>query len=218
MARQLKRIGFVNTLAVIVDGKDEKWYLEKVKKHYQCDKLREIRIEPNLPQEKGVKDLFELAKEKVEQNYGMVMLFLDFDDIMASKDEMRIFKDLYSKWLEATANPTRRSKYSWMAKMRVIVNNPCLEYWYLLHFKKTTKFYERYEPHLKQELRKQPGMQQYEKKEDYYNRLPDIYQRLTEHGSLEAARKNAEDFDLNTYMQRGTSEIFKLFDYFDNEL
>ncbi len=218
MARQLKRIGFVNTLAVIVDGKDEKWYLEKVKKHYPCDKLREIRIEPNLPQEKGVKDLFELAKEKVEQNYGMVMLFLDFDDIMASKDEMRTFKDLYSKWLEATANPTRKSKYSWMAKMRVIVNNPCLEYWYLLHFKKTTKFYERYEPHLKQELRKQPGMQQYEKKEDYYNRLPDIYQRLTEHGSLEAARKNAEDFDLNTYMQRGTSEIFKLFDYFDNEL
>ncbi len=218
MARQLQRKKLINTMAVIVDGKDEKWYLEKVKKHYPCDKLREIRIEPNLPQKKGVIDLFDLAKEKVEQQYGVVFLFIDFDSVIQSNTELHAFTNLYSKWMNATVNPTQKNKYSWMCKVRIIVNNPCLEYWYLLHFKKTTKFYHKYEPHLKNELRNQPGMEKYEKKELYYNSIPDIYVRLNKYGSLNNARYNASPFDLSTCTACGTSEIYKLFDYFDNEM
>ena len=50
MSRQTKQRKFDNSIAVIADGKTEKWYLEKVKIHYPCEVLKTIRIEPQLPQ------------------------------------------------------------------------------------------------------------------------------------------------------------------------
>lgn len=46
------------TISVIVDGKDEKWYVEKVKENYPCPNLKSIRIDPQLPQKKKIKELF----------------------------------------------------------------------------------------------------------------------------------------------------------------
>lgn len=42
------------SLAVIVDGEDEKWYLNKVKLYYQeqCPIIQRMRIKPDLPQKK----------------------------------------------------------------------------------------------------------------------------------------------------------------------
>lgn len=49
------------TVAIIVDGHTEKWYIEKVKKYYLPGKP--ISIKPELPSEKKVDDLFKLAED-----------------------------------------------------------------------------------------------------------------------------------------------------------
>lgn len=64
MARILRKRRSPAAIAIIVDGKDEKWYIEKGRQHYPCDKIRKIKIEPNLPSAKKINELFSLAKEK----------------------------------------------------------------------------------------------------------------------------------------------------------
>ncbi len=223
MGRVTKNRSLNNSLAIIADGKDERWYLDKVKEHYKCDRLKAIKINPTLPQKKKVKDLFELAKEKVAAEYSKVILLVDMDCIVSDPDEFERFKILYERYLMIVdddvfnAFPDKQKKEEgWMRKVTVVVNNPCLEYWFLLHFKKTTKYYGRYEPELKADLRKCRGLEKYEKAEDYYKNTPDIYNRLEKYGSLEAARLNSLPFELGKAKERGCSEMGQLFDYFDN--
>jgi len=73
----------------------------------------------------------------------------------------------------------QRTKYAWMEKLLVIINNPCIEFWYLLHFGRTSKYYANYES-LRPDLRRIPEMSQYEKHDDYYNQNPDIYVKIYE--------------------------------------
>ncbi len=80
MARILRKRRSPAAIAIIVDGKDEKWYIEKVRQHYPCDKIRKIKIEPNLPSAKKINELFSLAKEKIEAHYNRVILFIDLDE------------------------------------------------------------------------------------------------------------------------------------------
>lgn len=80
MARILRKRRSPAAIAIIVDGKDEKWYIEKVRQHYSCDKIRKIKIEPNLPSAKKINELFSLAKEKIEAHYNRVILFIDLDE------------------------------------------------------------------------------------------------------------------------------------------
>ncbi len=218
MSRKAKNRPVNNTIAVIVDGKDEEWYLYKVKEHYSCQKLRNVRLVPELPQKKKVKQLFALAQEKLSQEYTTVFLIIDFDEILKKEQEYKDFCDYYKNWHEANSSAYKGRKNVWMKNLHVIINSPCLEYWFLLHFKKTSKFFQQYLPELRQELRSQRGMEEYEKTEKFYMNNPDIYQRLEKFGSLQEARNNAVPFSLETCKQKGGSELYQLFDYFDKEL
>ncbi|WP_289289010.1 RloB family protein [uncultured Muribaculum sp.] len=201
------------TISVIVDGKDEKWYVEKVKENYPCPNLKSIRIDPQLPQKKKIKELFSLAKTKVNEGYSHVILLIDFDEPNKNPNEFNAFNDLYSKYQNALNNGKSKD---WMTKITVIVNNPCLEYWYLLHFRNTTKFYSKFDPDLKNDLRKIADLSDYEKSEDYYNKKPDIYSRLNKSGGLAKARSNAKSFNISTCRSEGCSEMKALFDLFDS--
>lgn len=99
-----------------------------------------------------------------------------------------------------------------------MINNPCLEYWYLLHFRKTNKFYDAFEPELKADLRKIACMENYEKSESFYNQSPDIYHRLGAEEGIATARKNSSPFDLTTCRSNGCSEMHRLFDLLDRDL
>ena len=127
MSRQTKQRKFDNSIAVIADGKTEKWYLEKVKIHYPCEVLKTIRIEPQLPQKKQIDELVQIAKEKAEEGYKRVVLIIDLDAVLLDNAEFERFKAFMNRYDNALEeNP-------WMNKLEVIVNNPCLEYWHLLH-------------------------------------------------------------------------------------
>lgn len=200
---------------VIVDGKDEKWYIQKVKEHYKPNVLRQVKIVPELAQKKKVAELFADAESKLAKGYTHAILIVDFDDVGKDKKEFEIFKRFYNAYAAVNAQGGKvGKKYLWMEKLVLIINSPCIEYWYILHFRKTTKYFPNYEQ-MKPFLRQIPELQDYDKDEDYYNRHPDIYMRLGGDNGLKKARANAVDFDLNLCEYNGCSEMNKLFDFFD---
>lgn len=116
------------------------------------------------------------------------------------KTPLQEFKELY----------TEITKYE---NVTVIINNPCFEYWLLLHFEETSKYYDSYDKLLKPLKKYLPD---YEKTQKYYkNQSKDIYSRLKP--NLKQAISNANksgkfNFD-NT--QTGMSEMQKFFNEAD---
>lgn len=217
MSRTLKKRTARLSVAVIVDGEDEKWYVEKVKAHYPCPKLNQVKVKPELPYKKKVQELFLFAEQKLEEGYSFALLVIDLDSVLKDKNEWQKFKEYYTKYQDARNDQLKGkavNKFGWMRNLCVIVNNPCLEYWYLLHFGKTTKFYPTFDA-LLPDLRKKDGLSDYQKSASYYNQSPDIYIRLEKHGSLPQARRNASPFSLEDCENCGGSEMNLMFDYFD---
>lgn len=54
--RRIKRRSAEKSIAVIIDGKDEKWYLETIKEHYPNVAMKKTTIKPDLPQKKSVEE------------------------------------------------------------------------------------------------------------------------------------------------------------------
>ena len=209
MSRPTRQRKLNSTIAVIADGQTEKWYLERVKVHYPSDALKSTKIEPQLPQKKQITELVELAKAKVKEGYPKVILLVDFDEVLSNAEEFREFQYFYQEY-------HKENHDKWMNSLLLIVNNPCLEYWYLLHFNSTNKFYNSYNE-LVIDLRKK--MPDYNKSEKYYCGNPDIFTRLGDTEGLTLARDNAKPFlpfDIQTCRERGVSEMSKIFDYFDS--
>ena len=205
MSRPTKQLKLNNTIAVIVDGQTEQWYIECAKRHYREGTLRAISIAPKLPQKKKIDELVSLAKEKVLEGYKKVVLIVDFDEVLSNNNEFERFKILVN------------TPDIWMKDVMVIVNNPCLEYWYLLHFEKTNRFYLGFNNEMKKALQKH--LPNYDKGNKYYCDNPDIYTRLGGNEGLSTARNNANSlppFDIHTCKERGVSEMSKIFDYFDS--
>lgn len=143
MARSKKIRSGREAVAIVVDGKDEKWYINKVKLNYPCIAIKLIKVKPELPERKKVQELFDFAKSKLDEEYTFVVLIIDMDEPLKDAKELTKFGALYTKYLLAQDNKLtgrQKTKYGWMSKMLIIVNNPCLEYWYLLHYHQTTKF------------------------------------------------------------------------------
>lgn len=91
----------------------------------------------------------------------------------------------------------------------IIINNPCLEYWFLLHFEKTSKYFSTCEEAGKQLKKHLPD---YEKTQRFYTKESnDIYLKLKPH--LDKAITNAnslDEFDINN-PKKGITEMQKLF-------
>ncbi len=209
MSRATKQRKLNNSIAIIVDGQTEKWYLEKVKAHYSCNALKSVRLEPQLPQHKKIGELVELAVQKATDGYKKVFLVIDLDEVIEKKTEFEAFQTFYKKCI---CGP---DGISFSNNVKVIINNPCLEYWHLLHYIKTGKYYGCYNE-MEGDLRK--VLPDYDKGERYYCGNPDIYIRLGGDNGLAKARENAIPllpFSLQTCIEKGVSEMGRLFDYFD---
>ena len=223
-----KRKTTKRAVVVIVDGQDEQMYLEQAKCYYCSSKpeLRSIKVKPELPEKKKkkkVKELFDFAKKKLQEEYTDVILILDFDGPLDSQNEFEQFKKYYEKYKLIKENklPTKDIRgYKWMENITLIINSPCLEYWFLLHFATSniTKFYQTYKPELEKDVKKLPNFKDYDKSEDFYQKTPDIFTRLGGIDNLTNARKYKENqkFELDTCKTRGVSEMAKLFDFFDS--
>lgn len=180
--------------AIIVDGKCEFGYLQMLKRNERTIK---VDLKPEIPQKKKLKEQFERVVEQ-SKHYDKVFWIVDYDVINAETQ-------LAPKGTETSAQEFKR----YVSQLRknyenvvVIINNPCLEFWILLHFEFTGKYFNNCESASKQ-LKKH--LADYEKTSKYFTKQDnDIYLRLKPKLKTAIANANklkAFDFDYpNTAM------------------
>lgn len=123
------------SIAVVVDGDDEVWYLQMLKRNEP--KIR-ISIKPEIPNKKSVEEQYNLVRDLSEKEFTKVFWIVDLDSVIKEDNEAPKGKETP---LEIFAKYRANLEENY-ANVVVIVNNPCLEFWFLLHFKKTSKYYD----------------------------------------------------------------------------
>lgn len=190
------------TFAIVADGECEVWYFQMLKRN---ERKINVNIEPKIPQNKKISEQYDIVKS-LSIDYTKVFWIIDFDVIIKETKETKkgndsainIFKKYYNKIFKETDN------------VIVIINTPCLEYWILLHYSSTSKYFEKYTDLLK-ELKKY--LKDYKKSKDYYTKQDnDIYLRLKPMllNAIENSKKLGS-FNCDNY-QTGMSEMHYFFE------
>jgi hypothetical protein len=185
----------------VVDGECELWYLQLMKQN----KTATINLEPKIPQKKKLDDQYKLVVELSKES-EKVFWIIDFDTISKeTKEAKRGSKTPLQKFRELYERNNKKNE-----KIIIIVNNPCLEYWFLQHFEQTSKYYATYAT-LEEPLKKH--LPYYEKSEKYYkNSRQNIYQKLNP--SLPTAISNSQKLGEFTFQNThtGVTEMYKVFE------
>lgn len=171
--------------AIVVDGETEFWYIQMLKRN---ERLISVDLKPEIPQRKKLSEQYAKVIE-LSKDYKEVYWIIDFDAINKETRETKKGKKTALYELEEYYYSIRE-----IENIHIIINNPCFEYWLLLHFEATVKFYSTYDEMLKQLKKHLPD---YEKTQKYYTKQDkDIYLRLKAQLSVGiASAKKTEEFD-----------------------
>jgi len=177
--------------AVVGDGECERWYIQMLTRN---ERALTVRLKPELQQKKKLKEQFSKVLE-LARDHTHVFWLVDYDVILSEsrqapkgkKPAAQEFKEYYTK-LEKKKNVT------------VIINNPCLEYWILLHYEDAAG--NRYNncDAVTNHLHKH--CPDYEKTLDYFTRQNnDIYLKLKaqKKAAIDRANKCHEGFDIEDF-------------------
>lgn len=187
----------------VVDGECEFWYIKMLKRN---ERNINVNLEPQIPQRKKLSEQYEKVIE-LSKDYDKVFWVIDFDVInresrsvkKGNKTALQEFKEYFNIIKNYT-------------NIIIIINNPCMEFWLLLHFETVSKYYETCEKVIKQ-LKKHKYLADYEKTQKYYTKQDnDIYLKLKPY--LFTAITNAKKigkFDLNK-PHSGMSQMQFLFE------
>lgn len=197
-------VGYV----LVADGETEQWYVELVKKHYNL----KIKFQPELSCP-SISKQFEIVGESINKGFEHVFWIIDFDNIQKENKEAKIknsvlqkFEQLYHKAI---------SDKRWEGKLTVIVNNPCLEYWYYLHQNpNSTKYFAKYEELLPVLRNFNIGgglFDSYNKTKQDYLSAPGLFVRLLPY-LQKIDFKKLRAFKFQTCQDESVSEMHKLFE------
>ncbi|MGV3631816.1 MAG: RloB family protein [Bacteroidota bacterium] len=168
------------TFAIVVDGETEVWYLQMLKRNE-----RDIRvsIKPEIPNKKSVKEQYNLVCDLSSKEFTKIFWIIDLDTVIKEDNENSKGK----KSTLTTFNEYRTDLIDNYSNVVVIVNNPCLEFWFLLHFEPTTKYYNTCS---EAQTRLKKYLKNYEKTQKFYTKQNnDIYSKLN--SNLKTALKNS---------------------------
>ena len=166
--------------AFVVDGECEFWYIQMLKRN---ERKISVDLKPEIPQRKKISDQYNKVIE-LSNDYDKVFWIIDFDVIIsetrkAKKGNETALQEFKRYYIEIEKH---------FENIFIILNNPCLEYWILLHFQETSKYYDNCDNATK-ELKKY--LKNYEKTLSYYTKQDnDIYLKLKPY--LNNAIKNAK--------------------------
>lgn len=186
--------------AFVVDGDTEVWYLQMFKRN---ERELNINIEPKLPSKKSIPEQFKMVKDLAE-DYTRVFWIVDYDVIAKETREAKkgaeTSEQLFIKLKE------KAEKFD---NVIVVVNNPCIEFWFLLHFEKTNKLFTDCNSAEKQ-LKKQ--LNDYQKTRKYFTKQDnDIYLRLKH--KLSDAKVNSKNLKFDKYnTSKAICEMNSLFE------
>ncbi len=181
--------------SIIGDGHTEKWYFELMKQH---ERLPRIDLHPELPVKSNIKNLFTQAIKNAKI-YDKVFLLIDLD-VIINNHKIEEFK----KYLKKVKNNK---------KISVLVNTPCLEFWFLLHFNKTSRFFVKCSD-VEKELKKDGRIKGYRKTEKFFKQAKrDIYRLLKPYQQNAITNACAlGDFDFER-IRSPKAEIYKVVDF-----
>ena len=157
------------SFALVVDGETEVWYLQMLKRNE-----RDIRvsIKPEIPNKKSVEEQYNLVCALSNKEFTKVFWIIDLDTVIKEDNETPKSKKSPLKTFEEY----RIDLIANYPNVVVIVNNPCIEFWFLLHFEKTSKYFDTCssaETQLKKHLKN------YEKTQKFFTKQnDDIYLKL----------------------------------------
>lgn len=156
----------------VVDGETEFWYFKMMQRNENWP----IAIKPELPKKKKLIDQYELVLENALV-YDEVFWVIDLDTIVSeSKETSKSQKPID----ELKNYIAKLKKYK---NVHLLINNPCLELWFLLHFEPTSKAFSKCDDAQKALKKYLPD---YEKTEKYFTKENnDIYKKL-KHKQLDA--------------------------------
>jgi len=202
MGRRKKQIPRKPTYAIVVDGNTEIWYFNMMVRN---ERELNIIIKPELPKKKSLAKQYELIRE-LAINYSKVFWIVDLDVILKEDKER---KDKSNLGINDFVKYKNKLKKDFPERVATIVNNPCTEFWFLLHFSFTTRQFvqcTKVEGELKKHL---IG---YEKTKHFFTKKNnDIYLKLKSY--LEKGIKNSKktgEFELENY-DESISEFHKFF-------
>lgn len=185
--------------AVYVDGLCEQWYFQMMKRN---ENALHIDLQPKLPRKKKLAELYTEVKRSAN-DYDLVVWIVDLDKVL--EEEKRKKKDGKSP---KEAFKQYYKELSKVKNIKVLISNPCLEYWFLLHFEYTAKPFQDCSEAgalLKKSIR------DYDKSEKFFVRN-DLYRRLKGHQSKAVLHaKRLGDFDID-HFEKSVCEVYKFFD------
>jgi len=157
------------TFAFIVDGETEIWYLQMLKRN---ERQLRLNIKPEIPNKKSVEEQFKLVTDLSGREYSKVFWIVDLDTIIKeSKETPKGKMTPLQAFIEFRKNLKRNHK-----NVIVIISNPCLELWFLLHFEKTSKLFDTC---TKAEMELKKHLKDYEKTKKFFTKQDnDIYLKL----------------------------------------
>lgn len=188
-------------VAVVVDGETEAWYLTMLNRNEPNAKFQ---IKPEIPQRKSLSDQYDKVLS-LSDDYDQVIWIVDMDVILKETREAKKGQPIplneFLKYKGLLAS---------VANVSVIINQPCIEFWLLLHFEFTQAPFNdcaRAESRLKRHLA------DYSKTQKYFTREgDDIYLKLKERLATAVVNsKRCDDFDPEN-PDRGYSGMHKLYE------
>lgn len=191
--------------AVVVDGETEFWYLQMLRRN---EKSNIVDIKPEIPQKKKLTDQFERVLE-LAKYYDRVFWIIDLDVIL---NESAFAKRNQPKPIDILLRYKNKIKKNYK-HVSILINQPCLEFWFLLHFENTAQQFVNCG---EAEKRLKKHLTDYIKSEKYFTKQDnDIYLKLK--AKLPDAISNSmnqDAFDMqNPY--KGLTEMHKLFEAID---
>ena len=188
--------------AILVDGETEKWYLQLMKQHESIP----VDIKPDLHKKKKLKEQYVNVVE-YSKHYDMVIWVVDIDKMI--KEDKETKKGMVSKIKEFKGYVNKLNK---LDNVKIIINTPCLEYWFLLHFNDKGKYLQTCDS-VVQELKKIELLKDYKKSHTYYFKYNnDIYNKLKP--NLVSAIANANKLGSFDFVnpESAKAEMYKIFD------
>lgn len=188
-------------VAVVVDGETEAWYLTMLNRNEPNAKFQ---IKPEIPQRKSLSDQYNKVLS-LSEDYDQVLWILDMDVVLketreAKKGEPRPLDEFLK----------HKNHLASISNVTIIINQPCIEFWLLLHFEFTQAPFD---DCARAESRLRKHLTDYAKSQKYYTKEgDDIYLKLQER--LAVAIKNSQRF--NEFDPEnpdiGYSEMHKLYE------
>jgi len=188
--------------AIVVDGETEFWYLQMIKRNERSIK---VDIKPEIPQKKKLSDQYSKVIE-LSKSYDKVYWIIDLDVILRESQFVKKGKTkAIDTFIQYKKNIESRHK-----NVIVVINQPCLEFWFLIHFEVNTQQYSNCNEAEKKLKKHLIG---YAKTENYFTEQGnDIYVKLQPFLKTAISNsKNSPPFDKEN-LYNGVSEMFKLFE------